>query len=74
MSWKNLNGRHKMNKSILMFKILNNHLALIKEKFIIRENSNLNNNCLRNADINLSLPKPNTENLKKSFRYNEAVL
>ena len=37
MSWKNLNDRHKMNKSVLMFKILNNHSAPnLKDKFITR--------------------------------------
>ena len=58
-----------------MYKILNNHSAPnLKNKFITRENLNLNDYSLRNADINLSLPKPNTEYLKKSFGYSGAVL
>ena len=52
MSWKNLNDRHKMNKSVLMFKIVNNHSAPnLKDKFITRD-TNLSNYNLRNADIN----------------------
>ena len=39
MSWKNLNDRHKMNKSVLMFKILNNHSSApnLKDKFVTRD-------------------------------------
>ena len=38
MSWKNLNDRHQMNKSVQIFKILNNHSAPnLKDKFITRE-------------------------------------
>ena len=67
MSWKNLNDRHKMNKSVLMFKILNNHSAPnLKDKFITRD-TNLSNYNLRNADINFSVPKPRTEYLKRVF-------
>ena len=74
MSWKNLNDRHKMNKSVLMFKILNNHSALnLKDKFITRD-TNLSNYNLRNADINFSVPKPRIEYLKKDFGYSGAVL
>ena len=70
MSWKNLNDRHKMNKSVLMFKILNNHSAPnLKDKFITRDINLSTNYNLRNADINLSVPKPRTEYLKKSFGY-----
>ena len=66
MSWKNLNDRHKMNKSVLMFKILNNHSAPnLKDKFITRDINLSANYNLRNADINLSVPKPRTEHLKR---------
>ena len=74
MSWKNLNDRLKLNKLVLIYKILNNHSAPnLKDKFIIRE-ANLNNYNLRNAHINLSVSKPNTEYLEKRFRYSGAVL
>ncbi len=63
-----------MNKSVLMFKILNNHSAPnLKDKFITRD-TNLSNYNLRNADINLSVPKLRTEYFKKSFGYSGAVL
>ena len=75
MSWKNLNDRHKMNKSVLMFKILNNHSAPnLKDTFITRDINLGTNYNLRNADINLSVPKPRTEYLKMSFGYSGAVL
>ena len=61
MSWKNLNDRHKMNKSVLMFKILNNHSAPnLKDTFITRDINLGTNYNLRNADIILSVPKPRT--------------
>ena len=57
MLWKNLNDRYKWNKSVLIFKILNNHSAPnLKDKFI---------KFLKKTDANLSVRKPNTEYLKK---------
>ncbi len=51
MLWKNLNDRHKMNKSVLMFEILNNHSAPnLKDKFVTRD-TNLSNYNLRNSSI-----------------------
>ncbi len=56
-----------------MFKILNNHSAPnLKDTFITRD-TNLSNYNLRNADINLSVPKPRTEYLKKSFGYTGCI-
>ena len=46
----------------------------LKDKFITRETNPLNNYNLRNADVNFSVPKPNTEYLKKSFGHSGAVL
>jgi hypothetical protein len=58
-----------------MFKILNNHSAPnLKDKFITRDINLGTNYNLRSADINLSVPKPRTEYLKKSFGYSGAVL
>ena len=55
------------------FKILNNHSAPnLRDKFNIR-NTNLGSYNLRNTDINLSIPKPNTEYLERSFGYSSAV-
>lgn len=74
MSWKNLNDRLKINKAVLVYRILNGHSAPnLKDKFIRRE-ANLNTYNLRNAHTDLSVPKPNTEYLKKSFGYSGAVL
>ena len=53
MSGKNLNDKQKMNKSVLISKILNNHSAPnLKDKFI-RRDTNLNNYNLRSANTNL---------------------
>ena len=65
MSWKNLNDRQKMNKSVLIYKILNNHSAPNLKDTFTRRDTNLNNYNLRSASTNLSLPKSNTEYLKK---------
>ena len=46
----------------------------LKDKFITRDINLGTNYNLRNADINLSVPKPRTEYLKKSFGYSGAVL
>ena len=74
MSWKNLNDRHKMNKSLLIFKILNNHSAPnLKDKFITRE-TNLSNYNLRIADVNFSVLNQILNISKKSFGYSGAVL
>jgi hypothetical protein len=67
MSGKNLNDKQKMNKSVLIYKILNNHSAPnLKDKFI-RRDTNLNNYNLRSANTNLPLPRTSTEYLKKGF-------
>ncbi len=48
-----------------MYKILNNHSAPdLKDKFNRRE-TNLNDYNLRNASVNLPVPKPNSEYLRK---------
>ena len=65
----------KINKVVLMYKILNNHSAPdLKDKFNRRE-TNLNDYNLRNASVNLPVPKPNSEYLKKKrFGYSGAAL
>ena len=74
LSWENLNDRHRINKAILTFKILHDDSAPnLKDRFSIRE-KNLGSYNLRNADINLSVPEPVTEYLKRSFGYSSAVL
>ena len=57
-----------------MYKILNDHTAPnLKESFKKRsEYQNIYN--LRNNDINIALPKPKREFLKRSFKYNGAML
>ena len=74
LSLENLNNRHRINKTILTFRILHNHSASNpRDKFDIRE-TNLGSYNLRNFNMNVSVPKPNTEYLKRSFGYSLAVL
>jgi hypothetical protein len=66
MSGKNLNDKQKMNKSVLIYKILiNNHSAPNLKDKLIRRDTNLNNYNLRSANTNLPVPRPDTEYLKK---------
>ena len=69
MSGKNLNDKQKMNKSVLIYKILNNHSAPNLKDKLIRRDTNLNNYNLRSANTNLPVLylRPDTEYLKKSF-------
>ena len=74
MSWKNLNDRFKINKAVLVYKIINGHSAPnLKDKFIRRE-AELNTHNLRNAHTDVSVSEPNTEYLKKSFGHSGAML
>ena len=61
-----------------MYKIFTNHTARnLKESFQKRSEYqslyNLSFNDINN-DINITLPKPKREFLKRSFKYNEAML
>ena len=58
--WK----KDKKNKSILMFKVLNNHTANLSTSFT-RMNDNQKNFQLRNRETDLIIPKPKSEYLKK---------
>ena len=55
-----------------MYKVLSNNApAYLQEQFKKLKDSVLYN--LRNADVNLVLPKPSSKYLKKSFGYSGAV-
>ena len=60
--------RHFEHKVAMMYKVLSNNApAYLQEQFKKLKDSVPYN--LRNADVNLALPKPNLEYLKKSFGY-----
>ena len=67
----NLTKRRKKLKATLMFKILNG-LALdyLQDLFSIRTTKY----NVRNLEMKLNLPKPNTNYLKRSFSYSAASL
>ena len=60
------------HKVTMMYKVLNSNApAYLQEQFNKLKDSVTYN--LRNADINVALPKPNSEYLKKSFGYSGVV-
>ena len=60
------------HKVTMMYKVLNNNApAYLQEQF--KKLKDLVPYKLRNADVNLALPKPNSEYLKKSFGCSGAV-
>lgn len=73
LGWETLDSRRKNAKSILMYKILNDHAAPgLKDSFQKRCESQ-NGFHLRNYDTNLTLLKPKREYLKRSFKYSGAM-
>ena len=61
-------------KATLMCKILNNLSApQLSNSFVKLNATNINYN-LRNIETDLALPRPYTNFLKRSFRYNGAML
>ena len=73
-SCKNVAERHMKNKSVLMYKILNNHTAPNLRAFFVRMSDSQNDYQLQNRETDLIIPRPKTENLKRSFKYSGAVL
>jgi hypothetical protein len=52
----------------------NSAAPILKDSFISTRNILLNNYNLRNSQTDLTLPKPNSEFLKRSFKYSGAYL
>ena len=74
LDWENLETRWYLTKAKFLYKVLRNSAApTLKESFISR-NILLNNHNLRNSQTDLTLPKPNREFLKRSFKYRGAYL
>ena len=73
LGWVTLANRRSNNKVIMMFKILNGVApSYLKELF--QTHSTTLSYSLRSRDTNVLLPKPNTEYLKKSFKFSGAKL
>ena len=73
LSRKNVEGRHRKTKSILVFEALNNHIAPNLRASFTRMNESQNNYQLRKRETDLIIPKPKSKYLKKTFRYSGAV-
>ena len=68
LNWEPLKLQRIKAKAKIMYKVLNNMgPECLQNQFTFREEV-LNHN-LRNSDLNVCLPKPRTNNMKKSFLY-----
>ena len=74
LGWQTLEERRKRNKSILMYRILNNRVAPnLKEQFTSISDVQVNYN-LRSSSTDLLVPIPKRDFLKRSFKYSGAKL
>ncbi len=72
LSWETLDNRRKKSKAVFMYKVLNDHAAPgLKEYFQVR---NVTQNTYNLRDYDLTIPKPRTEYLRRSFKYSGAML
>ena len=74
LGWETLARRRELNKLVLMYKVLGNHTAPNLKDLFSRRNTSQNIYDLRNSETDLSLKKPKTEFLKKTFGYSGAIL
>ena len=67
LSWQTLDDRRKKSKAVFMYTMLNDHAApSLKESFYER-NVMQNRYNLRNNEYDLTIPRPRTEYLRRSF-------
>ena len=74
LSWQTLDDRQRYAKSVLMYKILNDHIALVPRNSFVRRNVNQTNYHLCDTATDLTLSKPKREFLKTSFKFSVAML
>ena len=74
LPWQTLDDRRHYAKSVLMYKILNDHIALVPRNSFVRRNVNQTNYHLRDTATDLTLSKPKREFLKRSFKFSVAML
>ena len=74
LGWETLEERRKRNKSILMYRILNNRTAPNLKEVFTRNNELQGYHDLRSRCTDLALPNPKRDFLKNSFRYSCAIL
>ncbi len=74
LGWQTLEERRKRNKSILMYRILNNRVAPnLKEQFTSISDVQVNYN-MRSSSTDLLVPIRKRDFLKRSFKYSGAKL
>ena len=73
LRWHELERQRSSKKAIMMFKVLNNLAPEYLTDLFCRTNQ-VHDYNLRNSDLNLVLPKPKINFLRKSFSYSGAVL
>ena len=74
LGWEKLANRRALNKLVFIYKVLENHTAPNLKDLFSRRNVSQNSYELRNSETDLSIKKPKTEFLKKTFGYSGAVL
>ena len=75
LGWENcMANRRALNKLVFIYKLLANHTAPNLKDLFSRRNVSQNSYELRNSETDLSIKKPKTEFLKKTFGYSGAVL
>ena len=73
LGWEPLKEQRVKAKAKIMFKTLNNMGPnCLKELFTFKKE--ILNRSLRNSSSTIRLPKPNTNNMKKSFMYDGASI
>ena len=73
LGWSTLDERRQNHKSIMMYKVLNG-IAPAYLKRYFSYGADTSRYFLRGSGVNLSLPKPNTDYMKKSLKFSGAKL
>ena len=71
LHWENLSLRHEKLKAGLMFKTLKGNVPPYLQNMLSVRGTSYN---IRNSETRLNLPKPRTNDLKRSFCYSGALL
>ena len=73
VNWVKLDRQRLVNKSILMYKIVNNMVLNYLNSYFVFRSDTLTYN-LRHSDCTLPKPQPRTNYCKRSLSYSGAVL
>ena len=68
LSWETLDNRRKKTKAVFMYKVLNDHAAPSLKESLYERNVMQNRYNLRNSEYDLTIPRPRTEYLRRSFK------